>query len=75
MISEMIKDYWHIAIGALAFVAGYSKLREKAETTSEELKSLESRVNMRRAEDLDRMEKMVTEIRTDVKLLLQRGSQ
>ena len=75
MITDAIKDYWHIIVGAAAFIAGYSKLSEKTETTSEELKNLETRVNSRRAEDLGRIEKMMTEIRTDVKLLLQRGPQ
>jgi hypothetical protein len=73
-VIQDVLDYWPFLGGAVAFVAGYSRLESKARSNEEDIKNLGSRMNEQRKEDLARTESMLGEIRGDVKQLLQRGS-
>lgn len=72
---EVIKDYWPIISAVIFAVVWLVRLEGKANQNGRDITNLEERIARQRTEDLERLEKTMTSIATDVKTLLQRGSQ
>lgn len=78
-VLSMLQEYWHLILAGVAFVVGYTKLNAKADQnkvdnkqTREAMRDMETRINRQRAEDLERIQSTMNEVRTDIKTLLQR---
>lgn len=78
-VLSVIQEYWHLLASGVAFVFGYARLHYKAEqnardnaATRKELRDMEERRDKQRTEDLQRIEAVMGEVRSDIKTLLGR---
>lgn len=78
-VLSVVQEYWHLLTAGVVFVFGYAKLHFKAEqnardnkATREVLCEMEERRDKQRTEDLQRIETVMGEVRSDIKTLLGR---
>lgn len=82
-VLTVLQEYWHIILSGIALVIGYTKLNTKADQNSKDIADealarkaadieIETRISRQRSEDMDRIEKIMTEVRTDIKTLIKR---
>ena len=82
-VLAVLQEYWHVILAGISFVVGYTKLNSKVEQNARDneatkaewratVQALEKRVGEQRREDMDRVENVMSEVRADIKTLLQR---
>lgn len=80
-MEDVIAQFWKVILAAIGAIAWLVRLEARANQNTRDLTSLELRIEKQRKEDLEarkddwgRMEKMIDEMRSDIKKLLERGS-
>ena len=80
-MEDVIAQFWKVILAAIGAIAWLVRLEARANQNTRDLTRLELRIEKQRKEDLDarkddwgRMEKMMDEMRSDIKKLLERGS-
>jgi cell division protein FtsL len=80
-VEDVIAQFWKLILAAIGAIAWLVRLEARANQNTRDLTRLELRIEKQRKEDLDarredwgRMEKMMDEMRSDIKKLLERGS-
>lgn len=82
-VLAMLHDWWAIITAAVMFVVGYTKLNSKVDQNARDnevnraewratVQALEKRLGDQRKEDMERVEKVLSDVQTDIKTLLQR---
>jgi len=79
-VEDVIAQFWKLILAAIGAIAWLVRLEARANQNTRDLTRLELRIEKQRKEDLDarredwgRMEKMMDEMRSDIKKLLERG--
>ena len=79
-MEDVIAQFWKVILAAIGAIAWLVRLEARANQNTRDLTRLELRIEKQRKEDLDarredwgRMEKMMDEMRSDIKKLLERG--
>ncbi len=79
-MEDVIAQFWKLILAAIGAIAWLVRLEARANQNTRDLTRLELRIEKQRKEDLDarredwgRMEKMMDEMRSDIKKLLERG--
>lgn len=71
-LQEAVKEFG--ALGPIvAAVLWFGRLEWRSKTNAEEIAKLEARITKQRDDDRAEMQKLLAEIRQDIKTLLQRG--
>lgn len=80
-MEDVIAQFWKVILAAIGAIAWLVRLEARANQNTRDLTRLELRIEKQRKEDLEarkddwgRMEKMMDEMRSDIKKLLERGS-
>jgi cell division protein FtsL len=80
-VEDVIAQFWKVILAAIGAIAWLVRLEARANQNTRDLTKLELRIEKQRKEDLEarkddwgRMEKMMDEMRSDIKKLLERGS-
>jgi hypothetical protein len=80
-VEDVIAQFWKVILAAIGAIAWLVRLEARANQNTRDLTRLELRIEKQRKEDLEarkddwgRMEKMMDEMRSDIKKLLERGS-
>ena len=80
-MEDVIAQFWKVILAAIGAIAWLVRLEARANQNTRDLTRLELRIEKQRKEDLEarrddwgRMEKMIDEMRSDIKNLLERGS-
>ena len=80
-MEDVIAQFWKVILAAIGAIAWLVRLEARANQNTRDLTRLELRIEKQRKEDLEarrddwgRMEKMIDEMRSDIKKLLERGS-
>jgi hypothetical protein len=79
-VEDVIAQFWKVILAAIGAIAWLVRLEARANQNTRDLTRLELRIEKQRKEDLEarrddwgRMEKMMDEMRSDIKKLLERG--
>ena len=79
-MEDVIAQFWKVILAAIGAIAWLVRLEARANQNTRDLTRLELRIEKQRKEDLEarredwgRMEKMMDEMRSDIKKLLERG--
>lgn len=80
-MEDVIAQFWKVILAAIGAIAWLVRLEARANQNTRDLTRLELRIEKQRKEDIEarkddwgRMEKMIDEMRSDIKKLLERGS-
>lgn len=65
---------WPVALGFVGLIAWLVKVDGRTSENAKEIARVEKRMGDQRKEDTERTERYLTEIRSDIKTLLQRGA-
>lgn len=82
-VLAMLHDWWGVITAGVMFVVGYTKLNSKVDQNARDnemnraewratVQALEKRLGDQRKEDMERVEKVLSDVQTDIKTLLQR---
>lgn len=71
---EYLVRLWPVAVGFVAVIAWLVRVDGRTSENSKEIARVEKRMGEQRKEDSERTERYLTEIRSDIKTLLQRGA-
>lgn len=79
-MEDVIAQFWKVILAAIGAIAWLVRLEARANQNTRDLTRLELRIEKQRKEDLEarkddwgRVEKMMDEMRSDIKKLLERG--
>jgi hypothetical protein len=79
-VEDVIAQFWKVILAAIGAIAWLVRLEARANQNTRDLTRLELRIEKQRKEDIEarrddwgRMEKMMDEMRSDIKKLLERG--